>query len=92
VRAAARIEHRLAAGAVAALTFQSRMTEMLAQYLAAFDLLGRLHILQLAKQKTGDEAQLNTPSLTVSPSFAEVLGFENVRSKRRSSGCAISRR
>jgi SPP1 gp7 family putative phage head morphogenesis protein len=78
VRAAARIEHRLAAGAVAALTFQSRMTEMLAQYLAAFDLLGRLHILQLAKQKTGDEAQLNTPSLTVSPSFAEVLGFENV--------------
>jgi SPP1 gp7 family putative phage head morphogenesis protein len=77
--AAARIEHRLAAGPVSALAFQTRMTELLAQYLAGFDLLGRLHVLQQAKKKTGEEAKLSLPSLTVvSRSFTEVLGFESV--------------
>lgn len=73
--AAGRIEARLGAGMPAALAFQTQMSELMAQYLAAFDLLGRLHVMQLAKGATGKEPALSSPALTA---FTDVMGFENV--------------
>src|SRR5581483_3543304 len=49
------------------------------QYLAAADLLGRLHAMQTVKAKTGKEVKLNTLS-AYSASFddSSVLGFDSV--------------
>jgi SPP1 gp7 family putative phage head morphogenesis protein len=57
--------------------FQRSLGDLLSTYMAAFDLLGRLHILQNAKAKTGREMKLNTVS-AVGTQFAEVLGFTAV--------------
>lgn len=58
-----------------AVHFQTVLADQLGQYMAAADLLGRLHVMQAAKKRTGEEAPMNT--LTT---FAgtEVLGFKSV--------------
>lgn len=69
---------------VGSFTFQQKLAEVLAEYMAAFNLLGRLHVLQLVKQKTGQELPMNTRTAIQSPRFAEgasftdALGFERV--------------
>jgi hypothetical protein len=45
--------------------FQASLAAKLAEYLAAFDLLARLHVMQQVKEQTGKEVRLNT--LTISP-------------------------
>jgi SPP1 gp7 family putative phage head morphogenesis protein len=54
--------------------------DLLAQYLAASDLLGRLHAMQTVKAKTGKEVKLNTLSNAQAPVFSatSVLGFESL--------------
>jgi SPP1 gp7 family putative phage head morphogenesis protein len=69
------------AAAFTAQRFQVALGELMAEHLAAADLLGRLHVLQTAKQKTGDDLKLNTLSVRFPlhlPAFAAVLGFESV--------------
>ena len=56
--------------------FQPRLSELLARYLAAFDLLGRLHIMQWVKERSGQSVPLST--LTGTAAFTDVLGFESV--------------
>src|SRR5437868_10982507 len=60
--------------------FQSKLGDLLAQYLAAADLLGRLHAMQTVKAKTGTEVKLNTLSNAQAPVFSidNVLGFESL--------------
>jgi SPP1 gp7 family putative phage head morphogenesis protein len=63
----------------AAQMFQSKMGDRLAEYLAMFDLLGRLHVMEAARQRAGIDARLATTS-----SFDDVTaggtlpGLENV--------------
>ncbi|HLJ89563.1 MAG TPA: phage minor head protein [Candidatus Angelobacter sp.] len=54
-------------------TFQRELGGVYASYLAAFDIMGRAHVLQDARKKTGKQFRAST---TVS--FADELGFENV--------------
>lgn len=60
--------------------FQAQLTDTLAEYLAAFDILGRLHVLQSVKRKTGRALPLNTRTPIRAQVFEEttVLGFESV--------------
>jgi SPP1 gp7 family putative phage head morphogenesis protein len=59
--------------------FQSALGDLLAQYLAAADLLGRLHAMQTVKGKTGKDVPLNTLAPAEMPVFIEsVLGFESL--------------
>jgi SPP1 gp7 family putative phage head morphogenesis protein len=66
----------IASGSTSA-KFQRSLGDLLATYMAAFDVLGRLHVLQNAKAKTGRELKLNTIS-SQGAQFAEVLGFTAV--------------
>lgn len=65
----------LAAPHVLAASFQNQVGTLVARYLAAFDLLGRAHVIDAAQRKTGKKVKLATT--TTIPRFDE-LGFENV--------------
>jgi SPP1 gp7 family putative phage head morphogenesis protein len=67
-------------GPIAAQRFQGEMGQIFAQYLAAADLLGRLHVVQAAEQKTGKQIRLNTLMREAIPgmTFATDLGFESL--------------
>lgn len=58
--------------------FQERFADLLARCMAAADLLGRLHALQVVKQKTGIEPRLNTLVRFAEMKPPSVLGFESV--------------
>jgi SPP1 gp7 family putative phage head morphogenesis protein len=60
--------------------FQSSLADVLARYLAASDLLGRLHAMQTMKAKTGTQPKLNTLSAagTFDDAGTTVIGFESV--------------
>jgi SPP1 gp7 family putative phage head morphogenesis protein len=70
--------HRAAAVSashVLAASFQSQVGDLTARYLAAFDLLGRAHVIEAAEHKTGKKFRLATS--TTIPRFDE-LPFESV--------------
>lgn len=56
--------------------FQHQLGDLLSSYMAAGDLLGRLHIMQVAKRKTGKDPTLSTAAAIAK--FTEVMGFESV--------------
>jgi SPP1 gp7 family putative phage head morphogenesis protein len=67
----------IAAPQIVAAQFQNKLGGMVARYLAAFDLLGRAHVIEAAQLKTGSKFKLATT--TTIPKFDDnLLGFENV--------------
>jgi SPP1 gp7 family putative phage head morphogenesis protein len=60
--------------------FQVAIGSELAQFMAASDLLGRLHIMQHVRAKTGKK-QPTISTLTHVAHFSEVLGFKSVQNK-----------
>ena len=72
------VHHRavaIAAPHVLATKFQNDVGVIVARYMAAFDLLGRAHVIEAAENKTGLKFKLNTRANIVR--FDE-LGFESV--------------
>ncbi|MGH9580257.1 MAG: phage minor head protein [Terriglobales bacterium] len=67
-----------AAAALVSRRFQERLAELLGTYLAAFDLLGRLHVMQKVKSKSGEAPPLNTMTAPRVLFQENVLGFESV--------------
>ncbi len=63
---------------VLAASFQNEVGDLTARYFAAFDLLGRAHVILAAQKKTGNKFRLATT--TSIPKFAEFddLGFESL--------------
>jgi len=57
--------------------FQDALATVLAETMAAADLLGRLHALQIIKQKTGRDLHMNT-LIHFDDAPPKVLGFESV--------------
>jgi SPP1 gp7 family putative phage head morphogenesis protein len=58
--------------------FTARLGEKLAEYMAAADMLGRLHAMQVVKAKTGAVPKMNTSSAAQFHDAPKVLGFESV--------------
>jgi len=62
--------------------FQTRLSEIVAQYLAAANIVGRLHVMQDAKNKIGSNVGFSTMGFPWRPQFADeqngALGFESV--------------
>jgi SPP1 gp7 family putative phage head morphogenesis protein len=60
--------------------FQKKLAEVLAEYMAGFNLLGRLHVLQMVKRETGLDLRMNTLTAfaELGSEFTDVLGFERV--------------
>lgn len=64
----------IAAPHILANDMQRKLADLYAQYLAAFDLLGRAHVIEAAQKKTGKKFKLATTT-----SFADgILPFESV--------------
>jgi SPP1 gp7 family putative phage head morphogenesis protein len=57
--------------------FQSKFADELAAYLAAANLVGRLHTMQIVKKTTGDAPKLNT-LVSFADDGTTVLGFKSV--------------
>jgi SPP1 gp7 family putative phage head morphogenesis protein len=63
--------------------FQTNLSDIVAQYLAAANIVGRLHVMQAAKNKIGSNVAFSTMGIPSRPTqFADVqngaLGFESV--------------